>query len=110
MASRPRIAVDAMGGDEGLAIMLAGVAMARRRYDDVDYILVGDEAAIREGLKKHPNLTMHSEVVHAAETVAGDEKPSAALRRAKVTSMGIAIDQVKHGHAAACVRRAIPAR
>ena len=100
---RPRIAVDAMGGDEGLAVMLAGVATARRRYDDVDYILVGDEPAIRNGLKNHPNLTKYSEVVHAPETVSGDEKPSAALRRARVTSMGIAIDQVKQGRAAACL-------
>lgn len=100
---RPRIAVDAMGGDEGLAVMLAGVAAARRRYEDVDFILVGDEDAIRAGLEAHPNLTQHSEVVHAPETVAGTEKPSAAIRRAKVTSMGLAIDQVKQGRAAACV-------
>ena len=103
MNSRPRIAVDAMGGDEGLAVMLEGVATARRRYDDVDYILVGDEPAIRAGLEKHPNLTAHSEVVHAPETISGEEKPSAAIRRAKVTSMGVAIDQVKQGRAAACV-------
>lgn len=99
----PRIAIDAMGGDEGLAVMLAGVATARRRYDDVDFILVGDENAIRAGLAKHPNLSAHSEIVHAPETVSGTEKPSAAIRRAKVTSMGLAIDQVKKGRAAACV-------
>ncbi|MES2754467.1 MAG: phosphate acyltransferase PlsX [Pseudomonadota bacterium] len=99
----PRIAIDAMGGDDGLAVMLAGVATARRRYQDVDFILVGDETAIRAGLEKHPNLSAHSEIVHAAETIAGTEKPSAAIRRAKTTSMGVAIDQVKQGRAAACV-------
>ncbi|RSV34474.1 phosphate acyltransferase, partial [Sphingomonas sp. ABOLD] len=31
MAEDSWIAVDAMGGDEGLAVMLAGVAQARRR-------------------------------------------------------------------------------
>ena len=50
------IAVDAMGGDEGLAVMLAGVAEARRRFDGTHFFLVGDQAAITEGLKKHPNL------------------------------------------------------
>lgn len=103
MTSSSRIAVDAMGGDEGLAVMLAGVARARRRFEGMRFLLVGDEAAIRDGLKTHPNLTAASEIVHAPETVASDEKPSAALRRAKRTSMGVAIDLVKQGEAAAAV-------
>lgn len=103
IADRSRIAVDAMGGDEGLAVMLAGVARACRRYDDVNYLLVGDEAAIRDGLSQHPNLAQHSEIVHAPDVIAGDEKPSQAIRRAKTTSMGVAIDCVKQGRAAAAV-------
>jgi len=97
------IAIDAMGGDEGLAVMLAGVAEARRRFDGTHFFLVGDEAQIAEGLKNHPNLTANSEIVHAPEVIKGDEKPSAALRRAKTTSMGVAIDLVKQGRAAAAV-------
>jgi glycerol-3-phosphate acyltransferase PlsX len=97
------IAIDAMGGDEGLAVMLAGVAEARRRFDGTHFFLVGDEAKIAEGLKNHPNLTANSEIVHAPEVIKGDEKPSAALRRAKITSMGVAIDLVKQGRAAAAV-------
>ena len=103
MTNSSRIAVDAMGGDEGLAVMLAGVARARRRYDDMRFILVGDETAIAAGLKNHPNLTAHSEIVHAPEVVGSSDKPSQAIRRAKTTSMGIAIDMVKQGRAAACV-------
>ena len=103
MTGPARIAVDAMGGDEGLAVMLAGVAAARRRFEGIEFILVGDEAAITAGLEKHPNLSLHSEIVHAPETVAGDEKPTQAIRRSKTTSMGIAIDQVKQGRAQACV-------
>ncbi|MGN6375054.1 MAG: phosphate acyltransferase PlsX [Sphingomonas sp.] len=103
MTDSSRIAVDAMGGDEGLAVMLAGVARARRRFEGMEFILVGDEVAIREGLKTHPNLTAHSEIVHAPETVGSSEKPSQAIRRAKTTSMGIAIDLVKQGRAGAAV-------
>lgn len=103
MSNSSRIAVDAMGGDEGLAVMLAGVARARRRFEEMRFILVGDEAAISEGLKTHPNLTAHSEIVHAPEVVGSSEKPSLAIRRAKSTSMGIAIDMVKQGRAAAAV-------
>ncbi|HEU4960671.1 MAG TPA: phosphate acyltransferase PlsX [Sphingomonas sp.] len=103
MTDSSRIAVDAMGGDEGLAVMLAGVARARRKFEGMKFILVGDEAAIREGLKTHPNLTAHSEIVHAPDTVGSSEKPSQAIRRAKTTSMGIAIDMVKQGRAGAAV-------
>ncbi|PTQ62945.1 phosphate:acyl-[acyl carrier protein] acyltransferase [Sphingomonas sp. PP-CE-3G-477] len=97
------IAVDAMGGDDGLAVMLAGVARARHRYEGMRFLLVGDETAIREGLKAHPNLSQNSEIVHAPEVVGSSEKPSQAIRRAKKTSMGIAIDLVKQGRAAAAV-------
>ena len=97
------IAVDAMGGDEGLAVMLAGVAQARRRNLGLRFLLVGDETAIRTGLQSHPNLTAASEVVHAPELVGSSDKPSQAIRRARTTSMGIAIDLVKKGRAAAAV-------
>ena len=103
MTTNSWIAIDAMGGDEGLAVMLAGVAEARRRFDGTHFFLVGDEAKIAEGLKNHPNLTANSEIVHAPEVIKGDEKPSTALRRAKITSMGVAIDLVKQGRAAAAV-------
>ena len=97
------IAVDAMGGDDGLAVMLAGVALARHQYEGMRFLLVGDETAIREGLKAHPNLSQNSEIVHAPEVVGSSEKPTQAIRRAKKTSMGIAIDLVKQGRAAAAV-------
>ncbi|SEN53186.1 phosphate:acyl-[acyl carrier protein] acyltransferase [Sphingomonas gellani] len=103
MTDTPWIAVDAMGGDKGLTVMLAGVAQARRRYDGMRFLLVGDEAAIRDGLRQHPGLTANSEIVHAPDLVASDEKPSQAIRRAKTTSMGVAINLVKQGRAAAAV-------
>ncbi len=97
------IAVDAMGGDKGLEVMMAGVAQARRRFEGMRFLLVGDEAAIRASLKTHPNLSANSEVVHVAGVVGSSDKPSQAIRRAKTTSMGVAIDLVKQGRAAACV-------
>jgi glycerol-3-phosphate acyltransferase PlsX len=103
MPDQSTIAVDAMGGDEGLAVMLAGVARARRRYEGIRFLLVGDQDQIAEGLKSHPNLSQHSEIVHAAEVVDGGEKPTQAIRRAKTTSMGIAIDLVKKKRAGAAV-------
>jgi phosphate acyltransferase len=99
----PRLAIDAMGGDEGLAVMLAGVAQARRQWPGLTFLLVGDESAIKAGLTNHPNLTAASEILHAPDVINGSEKPSQAIRRAKTTSMGLAINAVKAGDAGAAV-------
>ena len=101
--SLPRIAVDAMGGDEGVRVMVSGAALARRRHEGFKFLLVGDETRIKQALEAHPNMAQASEILHAEDVVAGDEKPTAALRRAKTTSMGLAIDAVKRGDAGAAV-------
>ena len=101
--SLPRIAVDAMGGDEGVRVMIEGAALARRRHDRFKFLLVGDEERIKSALENHPNLRRSSEILHASDVIRGDEKPSQALRRAKTTSMGLAINAVKAGDAGAAV-------
>jgi glycerol-3-phosphate acyltransferase PlsX len=101
--SLPRIAVDAMGGDEGVRVMVSGAALARRRHEKFQFLLVGDEARIKAALDTHPNMRAASEILHCEDVVKGDEKPTAALRRAKKTSMGLAIDAVKKGDAGAAV-------
>ena len=90
----PRIAVDAMGGDEGVRVMVEGAALARRRHDRFKFLLVGDETRIKAALDNHPNLRAASEILHSAEVVSGEDKPSQVLRRAKRTSMGMAIEAV----------------
>ncbi len=101
--SLPRIAVDAMGGDEGVRVMIEGAALARRRHDRFKFLLVGDEQRIKDALEHHPNLRGASEILHCEDVVSGDEKPTQALRRAKTTSMGLAINAVKTGDAGAAV-------
>jgi glycerol-3-phosphate acyltransferase PlsX len=99
----PRIAIDAMGGDSGAAVMIAGAALAHQRRGDLSFLLFGDEAAIRAELASRPALAAVSEIVHCADVISGDDKPSQAIRRAKTTSMGRAIAAVKDGEANACV-------
>ncbi|GAA0281804.1 phosphate acyltransferase PlsX [Alteraurantiacibacter aestuarii] len=99
----PRIAIDAMGGDEGVRVMVSGAALARRRHDRFHFLLVGDETRIKAALDQHPNMRHASEILHCEDVVAGDEKPTQALRRAKTTSMGLAINAVKTGDCGAAV-------
>ncbi|MBP6031311.1 MAG: phosphate acyltransferase PlsX [Sphingobium sp.] len=103
MTGKPHIAIDAMGGDEGVRVMMAGVAEARRRHDGLRFTLFGDEARIKAALDNHPNLRAASDIVHCDGVVDASEKPAAAIRRAKTTSMGLAIDAVKKGTAGAAV-------
>lgn len=101
--SLPRIAVDAMGGDEGVRVMVEGAAIARRSHDRFKFLLVGDETRIKAALDSHPNLRASSEILHSDEVISGEERPGQALRRAKKTSMGMAINAVKSGDAGAAV-------
>lgn len=101
--SLPRIAVDAMGGDEGVRVMIEGAALARRDHDKFKFLLVGDSKRIEAALENHPNLRAASEILHCDDVVGGDELPSRAIRRAKTTSMGLAVNAVKTGDAGAAV-------
>lgn len=101
--SLPRIAIDAMGGDEGVRVMISGAALARRRHEQFKFLLVGDETRIKAALDQHPGMASASEVLHCDDVVAGDERPTQALRRAKTTSMGLAINAVKSGDCGAAV-------
>ncbi|MFL0356122.1 phosphate acyltransferase PlsX [Erythrobacter sp. GH1-10] len=101
--SLPRIAVDAMGGDEGVRTMIEGAALARRSHDKFQFLLVGDQTKIETALEAHPNMRGASEILHCEDVISGDEQPSRAIRRAKTTSMGLAVNAVKEGAAGAAV-------
>jgi glycerol-3-phosphate acyltransferase PlsX len=105
LATAPRIAIDAMGGDIGPAVMVAGAARALAKRSDLNFILFGDEAAIRAELrlKPHEALARVSDVVHTPDVIAAEDKPTQAIRRAKTSSMGRAIAAVKSGEANAAV-------
>ena len=103
MASSPRIAIDAMGGDTGPAVMIAGMARARRKDRSLRFDVYGDESLIRPELAKHPALAEATTIHHTTDTIEASEKPSQAIRRAKTTSMGMAINAVKEGISDAAV-------
>lgn len=99
----PRIAIDAMGGDEGVRVMIAGAALARHQHEGLRFTLFGDEAQIKSALANHPNLSAASEIVHTDGVVSSTDKPSQALRKARSTSMGLAIQAVKEKRCGAAV-------
>ncbi len=103
MEAAPRIAVDAMGGDSGPAAMIAGIARAHRRDSTLRFLVYGDERLIRPEMDRHRSLESVVEIFHTPEAIAATEKPSQAIRRARTTSMGMAIAALKDGLADATV-------
>ena len=103
MTGEPRIALDAMGGDDGAPTIVRGAALALERYPNLTFLMTGDEAAIRSALADHPRLAGAVEILHTDSVVAPTDKPSQALRAGKHSSMALAIDAVKKGRAAAAV-------
>ncbi|MGA2053056.1 MAG: phosphate acyltransferase PlsX [Opitutales bacterium] len=95
------LAVDAMGGDHGPTEVVAGVAMALREGDKgAHIILVGDQPTLEKLLLEHGlRGDARVELVHASEVIGMDEKPMAALKQKKDSSMSRAIDLVKAGRA-----------
>jgi glycerol-3-phosphate acyltransferase PlsX len=103
MADGPRIAIDAMGGDGGPAAMIAGAARARRQDPSLHFLFYGDETLVRAEIARHKDLRSSVEVCHSPESIAAAEKPTQAIRRARTTSMGMAINAVKEGRANAAL-------
>jgi len=95
MSGGPRIAIDAMGGDTGPAAMIAGASRALRKDSSLQFIFYGDQDQVEAQIAGHKNLIAHSQIVHSPEAIAASEKPSQAIRRARITSMGMAINAVK---------------
>tara|TARA_B100000678_G_C18207168_1_gene501849 strand:- start:601 stop:1620 length:1020 start_codon:yes stop_codon:yes gene_type:complete len=98
------IALDAMGGDYGPSEIIPAALFSLKKYKQLNLILVGKEEILREELKKHNSLGHERiSISHASEIVTMDEPPSQALRSKKESSMRIAIELVRDGHAKACV-------
>ncbi|MCP2040594.1 glycerol-3-phosphate acyltransferase PlsX [Neisseria sp. HSC-16F19] len=99
----PTIAVDTMGGDFGLEVTLPGVAAFLQQKSDASVILTGDEAQIQAALRTHKVPAERVRIVHTTQVVGMDEAPQLAMKNKKDSSMRVAINQVKEGHAQAAV-------
>ena len=96
-----KIAVDAMGGDHGPAVVVEGAVAAVRELG-ASVVLVGDKAAIEHELSRL-GATTAVEVRHASQVVGMGESPSQALRRKRDSSLRIAAELVRDGEASAFV-------
>ena len=98
MPHKVRIALDAMGGDHGAAVVVPGAELSLARRPDIEFLLFGDRAAIEPLVS--PTLAPFVRIVHTDVAIKMDDKPSQALRKGRwKSSMWLAIDAVKKGAA-----------
>ncbi|MDX2073953.1 MAG: phosphate acyltransferase PlsX [Alphaproteobacteria bacterium] len=97
------IALDAMGGDHAPMSVLRGAEKALIRHPGLKFLLFGNRDHITPILRTLPRLQGASEVIHTEQVIAGDDKPSQAVRRGRQSSMWLAIEAVEKGRACAVV-------
>ena len=99
-----RIAVDVMGGDHGCGVVIEGAKRALQADTKITALyLVGNRADIHASLPKGGFRDHRVKVVHASEVLTMEDKPSAAFRRKKDSSIARAMELVSEGKADAVI-------
>jgi phosphate acyltransferase len=96
MSQRVRIALDAMGGDRGPDVIVAGAELALARHPEIEFLFFGNATTVTPLLARYPALKSASRLTHAEIAVRMDDKPSQALRHGRrKSSMWLAIEAVR---------------
>jgi phosphate acyltransferase len=96
-----RIAIDAMGGDDGPGTIIDGALVAARHLQ-IGLLLAGERRLIERELSRHPAAgALDLEILDTPEHVGMAEQASAALRRKPRASIKLACEAVADGRASA---------
>ncbi len=88
-----KLAIDIMGGDFAPLAIIDGVKLALKRYEDLEFVLFGDEEIIKKHILNHPRV----QVVHAPDKIdMGEKDPIGEIRRNRNTSLVRAFQAVKN--------------
>ncbi|MBQ7413537.1 MAG: phosphate acyltransferase PlsX [Alphaproteobacteria bacterium] len=97
------ISVDAMGGDNAPVATIEGVARVAKTDPSIFFFLYGDEAKLLPLTKQFGLAPDRFKIHHTTQVVKADDKPSAAIRNGRESSMWKAIMSVRNGYASAVV-------
>jgi glycerol-3-phosphate acyltransferase PlsX len=93
-----RVAVDAVGGDRGLAVIVEG-ALAGARSSGAELLLVGPTADIESAIKTHDTAGLTIEVVEAPDVITMHDHAAQAVRRKPNSSINVALRLISEGRA-----------
>lgn len=99
-----KIALDAMGHDEGPRKLVEGAALALSEFPEITRLyLTGDTPQLEAELKRAGCNDRRIEIVHCTQVVEMSDHAVDAVRRKKDSSIARAVDLVKSGEAEAVV-------
>jgi glycerol-3-phosphate acyltransferase PlsX len=99
-----RIALDAMGTDRAPETEILGALEALQHLDeDVEIVLVGDEATVRAAVAKHGPIPERLSFHHAPDRVTAEDAPASVLRKKPDSSIVVGLKLHQAGEADAFV-------
>jgi glycerol-3-phosphate acyltransferase PlsX len=99
-----KIALDAMGHDEGPGPLIEGAVLALREFPDITRLfLTGDASRIEAEIRRIRCNDARIEIVHCTQVVEMCDSAVDAVRKKKDSSVSRAVDLVKKGDADAIV-------
>jgi len=103
MTRKSTVAIDAMSGDGGTAVIVAAAKNVLDKHSSVHLKLVGNAQILKQHIDAVQLPEGRYTIVPAAEVVTMDDTAAVALRSKKKSSMRLAINLVKEEQADACV-------
>ncbi len=99
-----RIALDAMGTDLAPEPEIAGALQALEEFEsDVEIVLVGDEAVLRDAIAKHGRIPDRLTFAHAPDRVTAEDSPASVIRKKPSSSIVVGLKLHQKGGADAFV-------
>lgn len=98
-----RIALDAMGVEKGIGMVIEGAQKAVESNPQIEVILVGDKKRIEDEFTRYGHKRMPFSIIHAPEVVDMADSPSIAAKTKKGSSIAVALDLLKKEKAEALV-------
>lgn len=87
-----KIVIDTKGGDNGASAFIRGAAQALEKFDEIGFVLVGDETAILEECKALNMPMERVEILDAPDEITNFDNPADALYHKTDSSMLVALE------------------
>ena len=94
-----RIAIDAMGGDNAPFEIVKGVDIAVNEFSDLDVLLIGDKAKIKECYKQlNKEIPNKITILHTDVEVTMEDDPMIVMKEKNNSSMAVGLKELKEGN------------
>ena len=88
-----------MGGDNGVKAIISGIARSLKVNNQIYFLIHGNQSDLHSELQSYPEIGSSYTIFPCEKVVQMDEKPSAALRSGKQSSMWSSLNSLASGKA-----------